>query len=86
MTSPPPIGGDGSSTLDAPTPPVPPIAPKPALPPTAPLSHQLPEHSDFKDSAEGLLDQAQTWMEQNQTVAMIGAFALGTFLGLSLRR
>lgn len=38
------------------------------------------------DQAGDLLGQAQTWIEQNQTVAMAAAFALGTFLGIRMRR
>ena len=32
-----------------------------------------------------LLDEAMTWVEKNQTVAMLGAFALGVFIGTMMR-
>ncbi len=86
MTS-PPLNSDGAPPIvEAPVRPVRPVPPQPAIPPVAPPSRQLPERSDLASTAESLLDQAQQWMEQNQTVAMIGAFALGTFLGIWIRR
>ena len=33
-----------------------------------------------------ILDQAQDWIKENQTVAMLGGFGLGVFIGVLLRR
>ncbi|MFB3132577.1 MAG: hypothetical protein ACE10K_08665 [Rhodothermales bacterium] len=32
-----------------------------------------------------LMAEALSWVEQNQTLAMLGAFALGVFIGASMR-
>jgi hypothetical protein len=66
-----------------------PVAPAPASPrpSPAPPARQLPAGSGGAASQAGdLLGRAQTWIEQNQTVAMAAAFALGTFLGVWMRR
>ena len=45
--------------------------------------HQ-PEHPSPPDPA-ALMDAALTWVEENQTLAMLGAFALGVFVGVLMR-
>ena len=32
------------------------------------------------------LDQAQVWIKENRTLAMLGGFGLGVFIGVLLRR
>ncbi len=36
--------------------------------------------------AEDILDEATRWVRANQTVALIGAFGVGVFLGVLLRK
>lgn len=33
-----------------------------------------------------LIEQAEDWIKENQTVAMLGGFGLGVFIGVLLRR
>ncbi len=33
-----------------------------------------------------LVEQAKTWVEDNQTAAMLGGFGFGVFIGVLLRR
>ena len=33
-----------------------------------------------------LIEQAKTWVEENQTMAMLGGFGFGVFIGVLLRR
>lgn len=45
-------------------------------------------HDTMMDEAELnlLLEQAEDWIRDNQTVAMLGGFGLGVFIGVLLRR
>lgn len=45
-------------------------------------------HEATMDEAELniLLEQAEDWIRENQTVAMLGGFGLGVFIGVLLRR
>ncbi len=43
-----------------------------------------PELTPPPDPAE-MINAALTWVEQNQTLAMLGAFALGVFVGVLMR-
>lgn len=46
--------------------------------------------SQSADSIAGeygeLITQARTWIEENQTAAMLGGFGFGVFIGVLLRR
>jgi hypothetical protein len=72
---PPRVGDRAAATVGS---------PRPALgSASAPVERQLaPPASPPAD----LLEQVTTWIEQNQTTAMIGAFGLGAFLGIWIRR
>ena len=43
-----------------------------------------PNHTVPLDPAS-LMTEALAWVEQNQTLAMLGAFALGVFIGAMMR-
>ena len=55
-------------------------------------SQEVPESDAQTDGihADGelnkILDQAQEWIKENQTMAMLGGFGLGVFIGVLLRR
>jgi hypothetical protein len=49
----------------------------------APPQEALPPRGYNEPS---LVDTARAWMEANETVAILGAFAAGVFLGVLMRR
>lgn len=48
-------------------------------------SPQFGNQSPFERQGESALEGVQQWVRQNQLVAVIGAFALGTFIGAMMR-
>ncbi len=55
----------------------------------------LPPHATRGNNGTGkslekeydeLVEQARSWIEANQTMAMLGGFGLGVFIGVLLRR
>lgn len=48
-------------------------------------SNELSE-DELLENYQELLGQAKTWVQDNQGVAMIGAFGVGVFLGVLMRR
>ncbi len=47
---------------------------------------EAPDDRPDEFDPESLLALARSWVEQNQTWAMLGAFAVGVFLGAMMRR
>ena len=43
-------------------------------------------HPDAQDDYKELIQQAKSWIDENQTLAMLGGFGLGVFIGVLLRR
>jgi hypothetical protein len=58
---------------------------EPAVPPA---THELNGGKRREDQAfaEELLDEATRWVRANQTVALLGAFGIGVFVGVLLRK
>jgi hypothetical protein len=55
------------------------------LPPQSPNGkHGINEF--LEEEYREIIDQAKSWVEENQTMAMLGGFGLGVFLGVLLRR
>ena len=44
------------------------------------------EASQLDGELNQLLEQAEDWIKDNQTLAMLGGFGLGVFIGVLLRR
>ena len=44
------------------------------------------EQAHSEGELNKILDQAQEWIKENQTAAMLGGFGLGVFIGVLLRR
>lgn len=58
---------------------------KPGGVPEAPVKNGDKQPQDGA-VVEALLDDATRWMRENQTVALLGAFGVGVFLGVLLRK
>jgi hypothetical protein len=56
------------------------------LPPRTDAPSRGDDAPTTTDRDEAVLTPAVAWVEHNQTVAMLGAFALGVFLGVLMRR
>lgn len=44
-----------------------------------------PSSTGGQDEVQLALDVAKTWVQEHQTAAMLGAFALGAFIGALMR-
>ena len=44
------------------------------------------EANQFDGELNIMLEQAEEWIRENQTMAMLGGFGLGVFIGVLLRR
>ena len=45
-----------------------------------------PEAGELDGERNQLVEQAEDWIRDNHTVAMLGGFGLGVFIGVLLRR